>query len=343
MQIKTITIDGVECEVKNLALKFEPSAEEGTVTVRVSAYGVVDSYNDIVEKGAFDDAIAQFNLNHRYPKFIADHDWDKLLGPTLDLWEQNDGLYAKGKFTLDVQRSREAYALVKDGAMTDASFGYVVEESYVDNKGTRHITKCRLYEWSLVLIGANPDAGVVEVKSIPERKGAVADILAARQSPDNWDNMSEKWGLVNQVEEVYYAFCAAFLDCRVNSEQFDEFAGEMIALMQAIVTGEATIEEKAALLKIALEKKEGRTLSAKTIDSLKRAKDAFATTQKGAEDAIAEIDTLLAETPAENDDATKASPTVTGNKSPMVAAVQRKARIAVGAQVAVLRAMKGMN
>lgn len=130
-----------------------------------SVFGNVDSYYEIVDKGAFTGFLKEYFP--RYPKLIWAHDWDKPIGVTLEAREDDFGLFVRGELLKDVAQAREAYALIKAGAMTDLSFGFRVDEDYIDpTSGARHLRKISIFEWSPVLVGANPKATLTGVKSL---------------------------------------------------------------------------------------------------------------------------------------------------------------------------------
>lgn len=146
---------------KTLRVSIKAAEEgEGIVEAIVSVFGNVDSYGDIIEKGAFLES-----LNFKYPKGVWMHDWSQPIAKTVEAKELDEGLYIKGKLILDVQKAKEAYALIKEGVIDEFSIGYTVLEDEYDLDGYRHLKKIRLYEWSPVLVGANPKTRVIDVKT----------------------------------------------------------------------------------------------------------------------------------------------------------------------------------
>lgn len=139
-----------------------------------SVFGVVDSYNDIVEKGAFEESLQK----HGVPKLLLQHSTWMVGGIYLEAREDERGLYVKGKLNLEVQAAREAYALLKQGAISGLSIGFrtLVEEVNRDT-GITHIKKVRLYEVSLVTFPANEAATVSAVKSAPDSVRDFEDFL----------------------------------------------------------------------------------------------------------------------------------------------------------------------
>jgi HK97 family phage prohead protease len=71
----------------------------------------------------------------------------------------------KGRLLLELQRAREAYTLLKEGALGGLSIGYSPTRYSYDDAGVRHIAEVELWEVSLVTFPANAAAGITVVKS----------------------------------------------------------------------------------------------------------------------------------------------------------------------------------
>jgi hypothetical protein len=165
-QIKSIEGKDVKYIKRNFIAKIKalPEEGEGIIEAYVSVFGNADSYGEVVDKGAFVDFIRDYFP--RYPKGVWAHDWEAPIAKTMEIREDEFGLYIKGKLILTVQKAKEAYDLIKEGVITDFSFGYGVDEDYYDSvDGLRHLRKLSIYEWSPVLVGANRRAELISVKS----------------------------------------------------------------------------------------------------------------------------------------------------------------------------------
>lgn len=186
---------GVKANLKVISEKDDRWIIEGYASV----FGNVDSYYEIVDKGAFNDFLAKWPADSktgvpRFPKFIWAHDWARPLGPTLEVREDEIGLYVKGELLKDVQDAKEAYALIKSGAMTDLSFGFRVDQDEIDqNTGARHLKKISIYEWSPVLVGANEKATITGVKDANQKAEGdyctMDDGTEGEMHPDDSGNM----------------------------------------------------------------------------------------------------------------------------------------------------------
>lgn len=155
-----------DAQGKNLILRIQHSAEikvvdegKGIVEAYVSIFGNVDSYGDIILRGAFLES-----LSKKLPKFVWSHNWEIPIGKVLEAKEDEKGLYIKAQFNLETQRGKEAYSDLKFGSFDEFSIGLRVLDWEYDEAEHRVIKKARVYEASPVLAGANPDTELISVK-----------------------------------------------------------------------------------------------------------------------------------------------------------------------------------
>lgn len=138
-----------------------------------SVFGVVDSYRERVEKGAFVES-----LKKKMPKLLLQHRPDRVIGKFLEAYEDEKGLYVKGRLNLNVQDAREAYHLIKDGSFSGMSIGFNVRQHEVEKEtGVVKLLKIDLWEVSLVTFPANEDANVESVKTAPKTIRAFEEFL----------------------------------------------------------------------------------------------------------------------------------------------------------------------
>ena len=153
------------------------SAGEMTFSGYGAVFDNVDSYGDVITKGAFADTLARAKSSNDWPVMLLQHGgWGvgaEDLTP-IGIWtameEDNIGLKIEGKFA-DTPRGREAYALLKmtpRPAITGLSIGYIAKEWEMRSRPEeprRTLKKVDLLEVSLVTFPANPKARVQSVKS----------------------------------------------------------------------------------------------------------------------------------------------------------------------------------
>ncbi len=136
--------------------------EQGVFEGYASVFGNQDYHGDVVEKCAFAKSLS----NRQQVPILWQHDPANPVGITLAISEDDYGLRVKGKLVLDSPRGREAYALLRAGAICGLSIGYdPVRHSYDPVSSTRRLQEIKLWELSLVTFPANPAARVEEVKS----------------------------------------------------------------------------------------------------------------------------------------------------------------------------------
>lgn len=161
-------------EYKRLpAIDIKIDAEKGIIEAYVSIFNNVDLGGDKIVPGAFADSISK-----KLPKGVWSHNWDQPIAKTIEAKEDDKGLYIKGQFNLDTQRGKEAFSDIKFGIMDEFSIGFRIQEYSWEMEGDeeiRVIKKIKLYEWSPVLAGMNPDTELIGVKG--EKKEADSKVL----------------------------------------------------------------------------------------------------------------------------------------------------------------------
>lgn len=179
------------------SFKMADVAPDGSFEGYGSIFGVVDSYNDIVVKGAFADSLARIRSEGRRVKMLWQHNPSEPIGVWDDLREDDVGLYCKGRLLLDVQRARECYALMKAGALDGLSIGYeatryshVAPEEVESRIGAKYygmcgpgqirlLEACDLWEISPVTFPACEPATVTTVKRQPAAMRDLSEVAAA--------------------------------------------------------------------------------------------------------------------------------------------------------------------
>ncbi len=166
----------------SLPLSLKSLDEAGQFAGYASVFGVVDGQNDIVVRGAFEKTIAGRKSNI---KLLWQHKMGEPIGTITRLFEDTHGLFVQGQLLLNVARAREAYTLLKSGAVSGLSIGYTPVKYTVDPlTQVRRISEVDLWEISLVTFPANEAAQVTVVKSKEQISGDVCqkEWLQARQT-----------------------------------------------------------------------------------------------------------------------------------------------------------------
>jgi len=128
--------------------------------------GEPDAYGDVIAEGAYADSLAAHKSKGTMPKLFWQHNSGEPIGKWTDAKEDKHGLLLIGKLNMDVQRGREAHALLKAGDIDGLSIGYRIKEYSVDTEsGVWTLEKLDLVEVSIVSVGANEHAVVQNVKT----------------------------------------------------------------------------------------------------------------------------------------------------------------------------------
>lgn len=152
-------------EQLDCAFEVKAVAEDGQFEGLASTFGNRDLLGDVIAPGAFKDSIA----NPGAIRMLWQHDHRDVIGRWSDLRETKEGLYAKGQLILDVQRAREARALLKAKAVDALSIGFRIPDGGVEidrDSDTRILKKIELHEISIVTFPANPKARVSTAKAL---------------------------------------------------------------------------------------------------------------------------------------------------------------------------------
>ena len=142
--------------------------EEGVVSGYASVFGNVDSYGDIVVKGAFSRFLAEAKVKGKVIPVFYGHNMEDPkanIGRVLELREDEHGLWFKAQLDLSGDTyGRLVYSQLKDGRLDSLSFGFSVIDARNTSNGYE-LRDLELYEISVVPIPANSEALITEVKA----------------------------------------------------------------------------------------------------------------------------------------------------------------------------------
>lgn len=150
-----------QVQFKSFGLEEVQIDEKGQFEGYASVFNNVDRHGDVVMPGAFRKTISE---NPSVP-ILWQHDQSKPIGVTKAIREDQNGLLVKGELNLDTQLGREAYSLLKQGALKGLSIGYQVIKDDLAGR-VRQLKEVRLMEYSLVTFPANELAQVTSIKQM---------------------------------------------------------------------------------------------------------------------------------------------------------------------------------
>lgn len=150
---------------RDVGFKLKALKDSGEFEGYGSVFGVKDSFNEVVEPGAFAESLVKHKREGTRPAMLWQHDPWSPIGVWDDLAEDAKGLYTKGRLLTDVQKGAEAHILLKAEAISGLSIGYRELEVEPGRNGEpRRIKKLDLLEVSIVSFPANRRARVDAVK-----------------------------------------------------------------------------------------------------------------------------------------------------------------------------------
>jgi HK97 family phage prohead protease len=151
------------------ALPFAVKAigAEGRISGYASVFDEVDAQQERVARGAFARSLYAMKQRRRLPPMLWMHDARQPVGVWDAVREDPHGLAVEGQLALGAGTARDAYELLKMGAVTGLSIGYRTVASEVNAKTRiRTLLEVDLLEVSLVTFPANGLARVDAVKVV---------------------------------------------------------------------------------------------------------------------------------------------------------------------------------
>ena len=148
-----------------------------------SVFGVLDSQNDVIVKGAFE------SVECHKIKLLWQHDSSRPIGIITSICEDEYGLKFEAEINNKIELGREASELIKQKAICGLSIGFSINASNYNEEGVRVIDSVNLAEISVVTFPANNRAEITCIKNRSSFK------------PDNVSSLDELSNLVKKLKE----------------------------------------------------------------------------------------------------------------------------------------------
>lgn len=159
----------MDLEHKFSRIGTDVTVKDGTVIEGyASVFGAVDQGNDVVLAGAYAASLERLKSRGGSVKMLWQHDPAQPIGIWDEVREDKRGLWVRGRLLTDIDRGREAAALIAAGAIDGLSIGYRTIRSSKNDKGHRLLAEVDLWEVSLVTFPMLPDARVGAKGDLPE-------------------------------------------------------------------------------------------------------------------------------------------------------------------------------
>ncbi|CPR79289.1 HK97 family phage prohead protease [Mycobacteroides abscessus] len=177
---------------------------EGQFTAYASVFGNIDSYGDVVVKGAFANSLAEWAESGNPVPLLFGHnmsDPDYNIGHVESATEDDHGLLVTAQIDISSPKGLQVYKMLKGRRINQMSFAYdildgsmaerpkagetVGEDGSVPTESFYELRELKLYEVSVVTIGANQDTEILAVKAREIAAGTKAGrVLSAKNESE---------------------------------------------------------------------------------------------------------------------------------------------------------------
>jgi HK97 family phage prohead protease len=193
METKPYNIESVERRKAYDAQVIDVDKSKGIVRSYINKFNVVDSYSEMSLFGAF---TKTFKERLKKMWWLLNHDYEKSLGVTLSLEEDQVGAIATGKFNLEKQLSRDVFSDYLFFAENDRTLQHsvrVIPVKYVIENDVMKVSEWKMKEWStLTQPGAIEDTPMISIKQANEEKELLKKQLEYAYSDERLKQIEDK-------------------------------------------------------------------------------------------------------------------------------------------------------
>jgi hypothetical protein len=147
-----------------LDLKRDAVATTGEFSGHGAVFSNVDQGGDVIQPGAFAKTLRDHTSRGTLPPMLWSHDSKTVIGKWDLLREDDHGLFVKGTLA-PTEKGQEIRTLLKMGAVSGMSIGYVPTDSDYNRDGNRVLKQIDLHEISIVAMPMNRSAIVTTAKA----------------------------------------------------------------------------------------------------------------------------------------------------------------------------------
>lgn len=136
----------------------------------LAVFSNLDDNGDVIDKGAFTKTLKEAHevKNRAATPFLFpvlwQHNSKEPIGGFTEAYEDDHGLFVRGRLDLNIEQGKRAYSGMKMGYLRGLSIGYDAVKS-IYQKNARHLLEIRLFEGSPVTFAANAESSVMSVKA----------------------------------------------------------------------------------------------------------------------------------------------------------------------------------
>lgn len=164
--------EGLSFKAAHGEIEFKAAGDdepEGTIYGYGSKFGLVDSYGEAVQKGAFRKSLAAWRKSKRPIPMLWQHNSNQPIGAWHSYEEDDTGLLLKGLINVETTRGHDAWSDVKAQAVGGLSIGYKEVRAdpftWEPTETPRRLFEVDLREVSVVTFPALKEAQIDKVKA----------------------------------------------------------------------------------------------------------------------------------------------------------------------------------
>ena len=151
----------------------------GRIEAYASVFDTVDSYGDVVRRGAFTETLKEWADSGKTIPLLYGHNFNDPfmnIGGVVEAVEDERGLKITADLDMDNPSAVQVLNLIKKGRLSEMSFAFNYRDAgpiTVDGNDLDEVRAVELYEVSVVPIGANRETEILSAKSARELLTAV--------------------------------------------------------------------------------------------------------------------------------------------------------------------------
>lgn len=208
----------------DLELRVDLGAREAEGHANVFLPNGSDSYGSRFMPGAFKQSVREKGNRIR---FLRGHWPEDVLGPMLDIKEDDKGLYFRAGFS-ETQLGNDTLTLVKDKAIDELSIGFTtIKQQQNKSDGVMEKFQVDLWEISVVTFAANNKSRIEAVRSMYDHVLDVEERAGRTMSQKNLDALHTSMG---NLDSIHNGVCD-MTDCTyANAGSLEELALKVIVI-----------------------------------------------------------------------------------------------------------------
>lgn len=174
-----VRLKNYSADVRVKEAPVEGEAAAGRIEAYASVFDTVDSYGDVVRRGAFADTLKEWADSGKTIPLLYGHNFSDPfmnIGGVVEASEDERGLKITADLDMDNPAAVQVFNLILNGRLSEMSFAFNYRDAgpaTVNGEEIFEVRAVELFEVSVVPIGANRETEILSAKSARELLTAV--------------------------------------------------------------------------------------------------------------------------------------------------------------------------